>query len=171
MHIALKNIFNLYAIVKLHTISQQFKNAINISNIFSPVLLILISSISPATAEYRNDEAHKDAKKALEKFEHDLKIIGMAGIVTKTIPECYLTAGSNYRKIRVCGMLDIWAFSIDVAFNKTRSWPRTKGLTFEEVRARMEKSFEPLSTSEMKEKYGSADWLDILNETYGNFYK
>jgi len=124
-----------------------------------------------ANADYINDEAHQDAKKAIEKFETDIMKFGITGVVIQTIPNCYSKAGSNYRKIRVCGMLDIWAYSMDVAFHEQMSWPRTKGLSKEELRSRMEIALKPLSINEIKEKYGDRDWLDILNETYATMKK
>jgi hypothetical protein len=133
--------------------------------LFSLVFIALLFS-STAKAEYQNDDAHRDAKLAIEKFEADFSRFGITGIVIKTIPDCYSTAGTNYRKIRVCCMLDIWAFTVDSTMKKQMSWPPTEGLTYEDLLIRVKKAVKPLSAKEISEKYGDKDWLDILNETY-----
>lgn len=130
---------------------------------------------SSVNAEIKNDEAHQDAKLAIKKFESDFKNIGMAGIATQTIPSCYSSAGLDYRKIRSCGMLDIWAYSVDISYRKIMLEKKnmkissTSGISFEEMAERIAKAISRLSNEEIKQKYGDdilKRWMKILNDTY-----
>ncbi len=118
--------------------------------------LIISSNL---TAE---DEMRDDAAKAIEIFDRDFKQTGMTGIQIGTIPDCYkkVRKGSTYRAVRLCGMIDLWAVTVDGQMSEMMKWRRNEYLTPMKFVERIKKAKAHLSAVD-EAKMGEK-WIDYL---------
>jgi len=86
----------------------------------------------------------------------------MAGIQSNTIPECYrrIIKGSTYRAVRLCGMIDLWAVTIEATMSELLKKSPNDNLTPTKFVERIKKAKARLSAADQI-KLGDK-WIDYL---------